>query len=105
MKEIIIREVTVNHLKNAMGTGKRLSVSWKLDGTGRNIMQRAYRLRLAAEGEQGWIYEGGWVESGKSVAVRLPVEELLESCTKYTVEVQVQAESRNTVGTGAGAGT
>lgn len=33
MKEIIIREVRINHLKNAMGTGKKISVSWKLDGT------------------------------------------------------------------------
>ena len=102
MKEIIIREVRINHLKNAMGTGKKISVSWKLDGTGRNIRQRAYRLRLAAEGEQSWFYESGWVESEKSVAVRLPVEELLESCTKYIVEVQVQAESRNVAETGVG---
>lgn len=102
MKEIIIREVRINHLKNAMGTGKKISVSWKLDGTGRNIRQRAYRLRLAAEGEQSWFYESGWVESEKSVAVRLPVEELLESCTKYIVEVQVQAESRKVAETGVG---
>ena len=85
MKEIIIREVRINHLKNAMGTGKKISVSWKLDGTGRNIRQRAYRLRLAAEGEQGWFYESGWVESEKSVAVRLPVEELLESRKSSTI--------------------
>ncbi|MCI8623010.1 MAG: family 78 glycoside hydrolase catalytic domain [Provencibacterium sp.] len=62
--------------------------SWKIEGEGRAVSQKSYRLQLSTDaGFENLVYESGECESSESVLVRYPGEPL-RSLTRYYVRVR-----------------
>jgi alpha-L-rhamnosidase len=70
-QDLTVKDLTLEHKKNPVGldvTSPRFS--WKINGTGVNILQIAYSLRVAANDKfssSEIVWQSGRVESGESV--------------------------------------
>jgi alpha-L-rhamnosidase len=87
-----IKDLTVDHKSNPVGIGNRLpEFSWKIYGTGHNIMQSAYSIRLATDDKfssTGIIWQSGKVESDESV-MQVYKGPSLKSGTRYFWQVRI----------------
>ena len=48
-QKIMVTDLTCEHKVNPMGVDVTPRLSWKLNGTGRNIMQAAYSIKVATD--------------------------------------------------------
>ena len=68
-----IWELTVNHLREAVGLDESPRFSWKIESDLRDFVQRGYRLQIAADAEFAVaLYDSRWVDSDRSVCVAAP---------------------------------
>jgi alpha-L-rhamnosidase len=85
-------DLTCEHKTNPVGTDVlQPRLSWKLRGTGNNIMQTAYSLRVAFDPKfsaSGTVWQSGKVESGESVLVGYNGPDL-KPCMRYFWQVRV----------------
>ena len=70
-QDLTVKDLTVEHKKNPVGIDiAQPRFSWKVNGTGVNILQSAYSLRVAKNdkfGSSDIIWESGKTESVESV--------------------------------------
>ncbi len=94
-----IARITMDYQEEPVGTGGMPQFGWILQSDGRNVIQKAYHLQLAADRcFQGILYDTGWVESSLSAHVSVGQDcvrggKQLESCTRYYVRVRVRTGS------------
>ncbi len=89
---IAVTELTMDHLKNPVGTAGMPRFSWKLESDQRNVLQEGYRLQIAGTPDfQAPIYDSGFVESSQSAHVEAAEDGFLRSLSRYYVRVQVRA--------------
>jgi alpha-L-rhamnosidase len=85
-------DLTCEHKNNPVGTDVlQPRLSWKLKGTGNNIMQTAYSLRVAVDpnfSASKTIWQSGKVASDESVLVKYKGPDL-KACQKYYWQVRV----------------
>jgi alpha-L-rhamnosidase len=72
-QDISVRDLSIEHRKNPVGIDvAQPRFSWKINGTGFNIIQSAYSIRVARSdkfGSSDIIWQSGKKESGESVLV------------------------------------
>jgi len=70
-QDLTLKDLTVDHKANAVGIdNKKPGLSWKIAGTGFNIMQTAYSIRVATDNKfssSKIVWQSGKVESAESV--------------------------------------
>jgi len=91
MGNLVATDLTCEYRRNPLGVGvRRPRLSWRLEAGRRGVLQRAYRLAVAAEDGDfdRPIWDSGRVESGESVLVEYGGPELA-SRTKYVWRVKV----------------
>ena len=70
-QDLMVRDLRVEHKKNPAGIDvQNPRFSWKIAGTGNNIMQTAYSIRISADQKfpsSGIVWQSGKVTSGESV--------------------------------------
>lgn len=93
-----IGKVTMDYQDQPTGTAGMPQFGWVLLSDGRNVVQTAYQLQLAADAcFQELLSDTGWVESSCSAHVRIDggAEEKaeLQSCTRYYVRVRVRTQT------------
>jgi alpha-L-rhamnosidase len=70
-QDLSVKDLTVNHKVNPIGTdSKQPGLSWKIAGTGHNIMQTAYSIRVATDEKFSTskiIWQSGKVDSDESI--------------------------------------
>ncbi len=94
-----IERITMDYQTEPVGTGGMPQFGWILQSDGRNVIQTAYQLQLAADMYfQEMFYDTGWVESACSAHVRVGQDSAVrgkqpESCTRYYVRVRVRTET------------
>jgi alpha-L-rhamnosidase len=70
-QELSVKDLSLEHKKNPVGIDVlQPRFSWKISGTGNNILQSAYSVRVASNDKfssSGIIWESGKTESGQSV--------------------------------------
>lgn len=90
-----VYDLRVEDLVNPIGLSEsRPRFSWKIEGEGRNIRQKSYRLQLAADaGFTHLLYDSGEKESCESVLVSYEGD-TLSSLTRYHVRVRSAGAKR-----------
>src|SRR5690606_13515906 len=91
MGNLVATDLTCEYRRNPLGVGvRRPRLSWRLEAGRRGVLQRAYRLAVAAEDGDfdRPVWDSGRVESGESVLVEYGGPELA-SRTKYVWRVKV----------------
>jgi alpha-L-rhamnosidase len=72
-QDLRVGDLTVEHRKNPVGIDiLQPRFSWKIIGTGNNILQIAYSIRVSASerfGSRDLVWQSGRVESGESVLI------------------------------------
>jgi alpha-L-rhamnosidase len=70
-QDLSLKDLTVDHMVNPIGIdNKQPRFSWKINGTGNNIMQTAYLLKVATDekfSSSKIVWQSGKVESGESI--------------------------------------
>ena len=70
-QDLSVKDLTVNHKVNPIGIdSKQPRFSWKINGTGHNIMQTAYSIRVASDekiSSSKIIWQSGKVDSDESI--------------------------------------
>ena len=70
-QDLALKDLTVDHKINPIGIGnKQPGFSWKITGTGNNIMQSAYLLKVATDEKfspSKIVWQSGKISSGESV--------------------------------------
>lgn len=70
-QELSVKDLTTEHKKNPIGIDSaKPRFSWKVNGTGVNILQSAYSIRVATDvkfSSANIVWQSGRVESGESV--------------------------------------
>lgn len=89
-QEISLRDLTTDHKVNPVGIdNKQPRFSWKIRGTGNNIMQSAYLIRVASdENFSSIVWQSGRVESGESILQTYKGPEL-KSGQRYFWQVKI----------------
>jgi alpha-L-rhamnosidase len=91
-QDIILKDLTVDHKVNPIGIdSKQPRFSWKIKGTGNNIMQSAYLIRVAMDESFSplkTVWQSGRIESGESVLQSYKGPEL-KSGQKYFWQVRI----------------
>ncbi len=91
-QDLIVKDLTCEHKKNPLGIDFLLPrFSWKIDGTGNNIMQTAYSVRVASDtkfSSAGTIWQSGKVASGESI-LQLYAGPALKSGQRYYWQVKI----------------
>ena len=92
-QELTIYDLTSDHKKDPIGTDvKQPRFSWKITGTGNDIMQAAYSIRIATDNKfasKGILWQTGWKESDESILQQYAGPEL-KSSTRYYWQVRVR---------------
>src|ERR1035437_1240666 len=89
-QDISLKDLTVEHKTNPVGIGiKQPRFSWKLKGTGNNIMQTAYLLRVASDEKfSSIVWQSSKVETNESILQTYKGPEL-KSGQRYFWQVKV----------------
>jgi alpha-L-rhamnosidase len=91
-QDLTTYDLTVEHKTNPVGIDNlQPRLSWKLNGTGKNIMQTAYSLRVAADPKFSslkTIWQSGKIVSDESVLIGYKGPEL-KPCQRYYWQVRV----------------
>ena len=91
-QDLSIKDLTVNHKVNPIGTdSKQPRLSWKIVGSGHNIMQTAYSIRVASDEKftsSKIIWQSGKVESDESILQTYAGPEL-KSGQRYFWQVKI----------------
>jgi alpha-L-rhamnosidase len=70
-QDLSLKDLTTDHKINPIGIDNKFpEFSWKISGTGNNIMQTAYSLRVATDAKfssSGIIWQSGKIESEESI--------------------------------------
>jgi alpha-L-rhamnosidase len=70
-QDLSVKDLTCEHKQNPLGTDIRQPrFSWKITGTGNNILQTAYSLRIATNdrfSSSKIVWQSGKIESGESI--------------------------------------
>ena len=70
-QDLSVKDITCEHKKNPIGIDiTQPRFSWKINGTGNNIMQSAYSIRVATDGKFSSgkiVWQSGKTESGESI--------------------------------------
>ena len=70
-QDLSVKDLTVDHKVNPMGIdNKQPGFSWKISGTGNNIMQTAYSIRVAADekfSSSNIVWQSGKFDSDESI--------------------------------------
>jgi alpha-L-rhamnosidase len=70
-QDLSVKDLSLEHKKNPVGIDvSQPRFSWKISGTGNNILQSAYSLRVASNDKfssSTLVWESGKIESGESV--------------------------------------
>jgi alpha-L-rhamnosidase len=85
-------DLTTEHKTNPIGTDVlRPRLSWKLNGTGNNIMQTAYSLRVATDPKfsgSKTVWQSGKITSDESILISYKGPDL-NPCQRYYWQVKV----------------
>lgn len=91
-QDLAVRDLTCDHKVNPLGIDNlKPRMSWKIYGTGNNILQTAYSIRVATDNKFSAgkiVWETGKVESGESVLITYGGSGL-KSGTKYYWQVRI----------------
>ena len=91
-QDLTVNDLTVDHKVNPLGVGnKNPAFSWKIKGTGSNIMQSAYIIKVATDkafSPLKTVWQSGKVESGQSVLNKYNGPEL-KSGQRYFWQVKI----------------
>lgn len=75
---------TVNGRINPLGIGAGdISLSWAASSDKRNVIQRAYHLKIGTKEGANDIWDSGKVDSDRQIDIVLPKDITLESSTRY----------------------
>ena len=91
-QDLMVKDLTIEHKKNPVGidiTSPRFS--WKITGTGVNLLQSAYSIRVATDGKfssAATVWQTGKVESDESVLVEYKGPDL-KSGQRYFLQVKI----------------
>ena len=70
-QDLSLKDLTTDHKINPIGIDNKFpEFSWKINGTGNNIMQTAYSIRVATDSKfssSGIIWQSGKIESEESI--------------------------------------
>jgi alpha-L-rhamnosidase len=91
-QDLAVRDLTCDHKVNPLGIDNlKPRMSWKIYGTGNNILQTAYSIRVATDNKFSSgkvVWETGKVESGESILITYGGSGL-KSGTKYFWQVRI----------------
>jgi alpha-L-rhamnosidase len=91
-QDLSVGYLTCEHKKNPIGIDiSQPRFSWKLEGTGRNILQSAYSVRVATDEKFSnvkTIWQSGKIQSGESVLISYAGPEL-KSGQRYFWQVKI----------------
>ena len=91
-QDLSLKELTVDHKVNPIGTdNKQPRFSWKIIGTGNNILQTAYSLRIATDekfSSSKIVWQSGKVESDESILQAYKGPDL-KSSQRYFWQVKI----------------
>ena len=97
-QKLLVTDLSCEHKMNPIGIGSsQPRLSWKLSGTGRNIMQSAYSIRVATDprfGSKQTTWQTGKVESEESV-LQSYAGNALQSAKRYYWQVKVWDNNGN----------
>jgi alpha-L-rhamnosidase len=97
-QSVTVKNLTVEHKVNPVGIDAKLPrFSWKIEGTGRNIMQTAYSIQVAADNKfsgSKMIWESGKVQSDQSVLINY-AGPAIKSAQRYFWRVKVWDNKKN----------
>jgi alpha-L-rhamnosidase len=86
-QDLAVKDLTVDHKVNPLGLGNpQPCLSWKISGTGKNIMQSAYSIKVTADNKTVW--QSGKVPSDQSVYI-IYGGPALRSGQRYTWQVKI----------------
>jgi alpha-L-rhamnosidase len=91
-QDLSVGYLTCEHKKNPIGIDiSQPRFSWKLEGTGRNILQSAYSVRVATDEKFSnvkTIWQSGKIQSGESVLISY-AGPALKSGQRYFWQVKI----------------
>jgi len=97
-QKLLVTDLSCEHKMNPIGIGSgQPRLSWKLSGTGRNIMQSAYSIRVATDprfGSKQTTWQTGKVKSEESV-LQSYAGNALQSAKRYYWQVKVWDNNGN----------
>jgi alpha-L-rhamnosidase len=92
-QDLSVYDLSCEHKKDPVGIDlKNPRLSWKIRGTGNNIMQTAYSVRVATDSRfssKTLVWDTGWKESGQSILHEFAGSELKPG-TRYFWQVRVK---------------
>ncbi len=92
-QELSVFDLTTEHLKDPLGTdAKQPRLSWKIKGTGNDLMQTAWSIRVARDNKfspKALVWDSGWQQSDASVLQSYNGSQL-KSGTKYFWQVRIK---------------
>lgn len=98
-QELSVFDLTTEHRKDPLGIdSKQPRFSWKLSGTGNNIMQTAWTIRVATDNKfqsNSIIWDSGWQQSDASVLQSYKGAQL-KSAIRYFWQVRIKDNKGNT---------
>ncbi|MEP6749062.1 MAG: family 78 glycoside hydrolase catalytic domain, partial [Bacteroidota bacterium] len=96
-QKLLVTDLSCEHKINPMGVDVIPRLSWKLDGTGRNISQSAYSIRVATDNKfssKKTAWQSGKINSSESVLLTY-AGAALQSGKRYYWQVKVWDASGN----------
>ncbi|MGE5421560.1 MAG: family 78 glycoside hydrolase catalytic domain, partial [Chloroflexota bacterium] len=98
-QDLTVYDLTTEHLKDPAGIETaQPRFSWKIRGTGNNIMQTAWSVRVATDNKfssKSLVWDSGWQQSDASV-LRTYAGSGLKSGTRYFWQVRVRDNKSRT---------
>jgi alpha-L-rhamnosidase len=98
-QDLSVYDLSCEHKKDPVGIDmKNPRLSWKIRGTGNNIMQAAYSVRVATDSRfssKTVVWETGWEESGQSILREYAGSDLRPG-TRYFWQVRVKDKQGRT---------
>ncbi|HEX2969755.1 MAG TPA: glycoside hydrolase family 78 protein [Bacteroidales bacterium] len=100
-QDLTVYDLTTDHRVNPIGTGNRTPrFSWKINGTGNNIMQTACEIRVSTDNtfsSKTIIWDSGWQQTDASILQSYAGPDL-KSATRYFWQVRIRDNRGKTSG-------